>query len=181
MKTHRSKKKKNRKTRGACKVCSQFHSLPSHCISFILLCCFKYFHGLNCVPPSKRYIIALTPGVSECDLIWKQGCCWCTQFRWGHYGVVVQSLSRVRFFLTPWTAARQASLSVTISWSWLKFMSIELMMPSNHLILCYPLLFLPSIFPGLFQWISSLQQVAKVLELKLQHQSFQWILRGLET
>ena len=59
----------------------------------------------------------------------------------------VQSLSRVRLFATPWTAARQASLSVTNSWSLLKLMFIELVMPSNHLILCHPLLLLPSIFP----------------------------------
>ena len=63
--------------------------------------------------------------------------------------VVVQSLSRVQLFVTPWTAARQASLSFTISWSLLKLMSIESMMPSNHLILCHPLLLLPSIFPSI--------------------------------
>ena len=60
---------------------------------------------------------------------------------------VVQLLSRVGLFPTPWTAARQASLSITNSWSLLKLMSIELVMPSNHLILCRPLLLLPSIFP----------------------------------
>ena len=59
--------------------------------------------------------------------------------------VVVQSLSRVWVFVTPQTAACQASLSVTISQSLLKFMSIESVMPSNHLILCHPLLLLPSI------------------------------------
>ena len=59
----------------------------------------------------------------------------------------VQLLSRVRFFITPWTAAHQASLSITNSQSLLKLMSIELVMPSNHLILCHPLLLLPSIFP----------------------------------
>ena len=57
----------------------------------------------------------------------------------------VQSLSCVRLFVTPWTAACQASLSITNSWSLLKLMSIESVMPSNHLILCHPLL-LPSIF-----------------------------------
>ena len=57
------------------------------------------------------------------------------------------SLSRVWLFMTPWTAARQASLSFTISWSLLKLMSIESVMPSNHLVLCHPLLLLPSIFP----------------------------------
>ena len=51
--------------------------------------------------------------------------------------------------MTPWTAAHQDSLSITNSWSLLKFMSIELVMPSNHLILCHPLLFLPSIFPSI--------------------------------
>ena len=59
----------------------------------------------------------------------------------------VHSLSRVRLFVTPWTAARQASLSITNSWSLLKLMSIESVMPSNHLILYRPLLLLPSIFP----------------------------------
>ena len=61
----------------------------------------------------------------------------------------VQSLSRVRLFVTPWTAACQASLSITNSRSLLKLMSIELVMPSNHLILCHPLLLLPSIFPSI--------------------------------
>ena len=61
----------------------------------------------------------------------------------------VQSLSCVRLFVTPWTAACQASLSITNSLSFLKFMSIESMMPSNHLILCHPLLLLPSIFPSI--------------------------------
>ena len=59
----------------------------------------------------------------------------------------VQSLSHIRFFATPWTTALQASLSITNSQSLPKFMSIESVMPSNHLILCHPLLFLPSIFP----------------------------------
>ena len=61
----------------------------------------------------------------------------------------VQSLSRVGLFMTPWTAARQASLPITNSLSLCKFMSIELVMPSNHLILCRPLLLLPSIFPSI--------------------------------
>ena len=63
--------------------------------------------------------------------------------------VAVQLLSRVRPCVTPWTAARQASLSFTISRSLLKLMSIELVMPSNHLILCHPILLPPSIFPSL--------------------------------
>ena len=72
----------------------------------------------------------------------------CCHHHQGHRGLFssVQSLSHVRLFATPWIAACQASLSITNSPSLLKLMSIESMMPSNHLILCLPLLFLPSIF-----------------------------------
>ena len=62
---------------------------------------------------------------------------------------MVKSLSGVRLLTTPWTAAHQASLSFTISQSLFKLMSIESVMPSNHLILCHPILLLPSIFPTL--------------------------------
>ena len=90
--------------------------------------------------------------------------------------VVVQSLSQVWLFVTLWTAARQASLSFTISRSSLKLMSIESVMPSNHLILSSP--FLPTFnltqHQGLFKWVSTSHQVAKVLAFQLQHQSFQW-------
>ena len=65
-----------------------------------------------------------------------------------HFVVVVQLLSHVQLLATPWTAARQASLSITISQSLLKLVSIALVMPSNHLILC-PLLLLPSIFSSI--------------------------------
>ena len=69
---------------------------------------------------------------------------------WKSYAVaVVQSLCRVWLFATPWTATYQASLSFIISQSLLKLISIELMMPSNHLILCHPLLLLLSIFPNI--------------------------------
>ena len=61
----------------------------------------------------------------------------------------VQSVSHVQLFATPWTVARQASLSITNSRSLLRLMSIESVMPSNHLILCRPLLLLPSIFPSI--------------------------------
>ena len=143
--------------------------------------------------------------------------------------VAVQSLSRVRLFETTWTAACQTSRTITNSQNWLRLMPTESVMPSNHLILCCPLLLLPSIFPsirifsnesvlhirwakywsfsfsicpsneysglisfrmdwldllpvqetlkGLLKWVSSLPQVAKVLEFQLQHQSFQWTLR----
>ena len=76
---------------------------------------------------------------------------WCghRQPTWERFRVmIVQSLSHVRLFATSWTAARQASLSITISQSLLKLMSIKLVMPSNHLILCHPLL-LTSIFPSI--------------------------------
>ena len=86
----------------------------------------------------------------------------------------VQSLSLVWLFVTPWTAACQASLSITNSQSLLKLMSIESVMSSNHFIFSHPLLLLPLIFPSirLFKWVSCSHQVAKVLEFQLQHQSF---------
>ena len=90
----------------------------------------------------------------------------------------VQSLNRVWLLVTPWIVARQAPLSSIISQNLLKFMSIELVMLSNHLILCYPLLFLQSFPSSGLQGISSSHQVAKVLELQLQHQSFQWIFKS---
>ena len=66
-----------------------------------------------------------------------------------HLLVVVKSLSNVRLFATPWTVAHQAPLSFTISQRLLRFMSTKSVMPSNHLILCHPLLLLPSIFPSI--------------------------------
>ena len=82
----------------------------------------------------------------------------------------VQSLSRVWLFETPRTAASQASLSITNSRSLLRLMSIESVMPPNHLILCLSLLLPPSKDQarGLFKWVSSTHQVAKVLELQRQ-------------
>ena len=101
---------------------------------------------------------------------------------------VVQLLSCVRLFETPWSAACQASLSFTISWSLLKLTSVESMTPSNHLLdfVTSHLLWLwqppfashLSQYQGLFQWVSSLHQVAKGLEL--QHQSFQWIFEAIK-
>ena len=90
----------------------------------------------------------------------------------------VQSLSHVWLFVAPWTIAHQASLSMTNSQSLLKLVSIESVMSSNHHILCFPLLLLPSIFPSIRVFSNeSVLQVAKLLELQLQHQSFQWIFR----
>ena len=97
---------------------------------------------------------------------WLSPICLCIQF----------TVSCVWLFATSWTEACQSSLSITNSWSLLKLMSIKLVMPSNHLILCCPFLLLPPIFPSImvfFQGVSSSHQVAKVLEFQLQHQSFQ--------
>ena len=83
----------------------------------------------------------LEPPFDFCLCGFDYSCCFILFF------VVVQLLSRVRLFVTPWTAARQASLSITNSRSLLKLMSIESVMPPNHLILCCLLLLLPSVFP----------------------------------
>ena len=119
-----------------------------------------------------------------------------------------------KFFLCMWRCKNQGSLNSFLSYCFclslphslqphgcsmpgfpflhyllnlFKLMSIELMIPSNHHILCQPLLLLPSVFPSirvfsnelesLFQWVSSFQQVVRILELQLQHHSFQWIFR----
>ena len=99
-----------------------------------------------------------------------------------YFVVVVQLLSHVWLFETPWTAARWASLFFTISWSLLKLMSIEWVMPSNHLILCCPLLLLPSIFSSIrvFSNESSWPKIrtlasASVLPMNIQG----WFLLGL--
>ena len=84
--------------------------------------------------------------------------------------VIVHSLSSVWLFATPWTAARQASLPITSSQSLLKLMSIELVMPSNHLILCHPLLLLPSIFPSIR--VFSKESVLHIRWPKYRHFSF---------
>ena len=92
----------------------------------------------------------------------------------------VQLLSCVWLFVASWDAAHQASLSITISQSLFRFMCIESVMLSNHLIrLPSPSSFalILSQHQGLFQWVGSSHQVAKVLELQLQNQSFQWIFR----
>ena len=93
--------------------------------------------------------------------------------------VVVQLLSCVQLFVTPWTAARQASLSFTISWSPPKLVHRvgDAIQPSHPLSSPSPHTFNLSQHQGLFQWVGSLHQVAKILEIQLQHQSFQWMFR----
>ena len=93
--------------------------------------------------------------------------------------VVVQSLSCIQLFATPWTVACQASLSLTISQSLPRFMSFESVMLSNHFILCYSLLS-PSIFPSIrICFNESVLPIRwpKYQKLQLQHQSFQWVFR----
>ena len=99
---------------------------------------------------------------------------------WFNYWMFVQLLNRARLL---WTAVLQVPLSSTVSGSLLRFTSFESVMLSNHLIPCCSLFLLPSILPyqGFFfffsQWVSSSHQVAKVLVLQHQRQSFQWIFR----
>ena len=93
---------------------------------------------------------------------------------------VVQLLSHLQFFVTPWTAACQASLSITNSQSLLKLMHVhctsDAIQPSHPLSFHSPPSLNLSHHQGLFKWVSSLHQVAKVLEFQLQNQSFQWII-----
>ena len=92
-----------------------------------------------------------------------------------------QLLSSVWFFATPLTAACQASLSITNSWSLLKLMSKESVMPCNQIILCRPLFLLPSIFLSIRVFSNELAlriRWPKYWEFQLQHQSFQWIFRA---
>ena len=104
-------------------------------------------------------------GASLRDTVWFRYCCSATQ--------------SCQTLWDPMDCSTPGFLSFTISWSLLKLRSIQLVMPSNRLILWCPLLLLPSILPatGSFQVSGSLHQVAKVLEPQLQHQSFQWIFR----
>ena len=100
---------------------------------------------------------------------------WTTREALVLYFSPVQSLICVQLFATPWTRVCQASLSITNSHSLLTLMPIKLVMPANHLILCWPFSCKLSQHQGLFQWVSSSYQLAKMLEL--QHLSFQWIFK----
>ena len=132
----------------------------------------KQEHGLKSIDQAKAWLV-------KCMALWLL--LPTSSLRKDWVFVVVQSLSRVWLFVTPWTAARQASLSFNISRSLLKLVSILLVMPSNHLVLCHSLLLLPSIFPSIRVFSNAsvvlYYQVAKVLEFQLQHQSFQWTFR----
>ena len=98
--------------------------------------------GDGLISPSSRILPC------PCKMQWKRTCCWnrtSALFEWSH----LLLSSRVRLPAPPWAAARHTSLSFTISWGLLKPMSIEPVMPSNHLILDHPLLLLPSVFPSI--------------------------------
>ena len=137
----------------------------------LLLCCAEVFN---------KYLFKEQTSMTPASVWWPM-----LEFQWElfivqrteHFisYVVVQSLSHVWLFATPWTAAHQASLSLTISQRLPKFMSTELVMLSSHLILCYPLSLLLSIFPSISVFFSALvvHIKCKVLELQLEHQSFQ--------
>ena len=111
----------------------------------------EYWSGLpfptpgDLANPGIELVFLLSPALS--DRFFTTSATWEAQREYQFSSV--QSLSRVQLFATPWTAAHQASLCITNSWSLLKLMSIESVMPSNHLILRQPLLLLPSMFPSI--------------------------------
>ena len=105
------------------------------------------FRKMHLSGPKQKYWVLLALGWEGCMGLTPVG-----EQGWLPHSLLlssVQSLSRVRLFATPWAAAHQASLSITNYWSLLKLTSIVSVMPSNHLILCRPLLLLPSIFPSI--------------------------------
>ena len=111
--------------------------------SFILSS-FKLFQGISLVQLLSHVRLFVTPWTAACQVSLSF-----TISQSLHEFSSVQLLSRVRLFATPWTAASQDSLSITNSWSSPKLISIESVMPFNHLILCHPLVLLLSIFPSI--------------------------------
>ena len=161
----------------------------------------KYWRFSFSISPSSEYSQFISFRIDWLDLLAVQGTLkslhqhhsskasvlWCSAFfmvqlshPYMNTGKSVQSFSRVWLYATLQTAASQASLSIANSSSLLKLLSIESVISSNHLILKSPspLAFSLSQHHGLFQGVNSSHQVSKVLELQLQHQSFQWILRS---
>ena len=107
-----------------------------------------------CLSSRFMWIVLWPERTHFMPVLFQNACCgwgtWCNSLFWGISFLLfssVQSLSRVQLFVTPWIAARQAPLSITNSQSSLKLTSIELVIPSSHLILCHPLLLLPPISP----------------------------------
>ena len=122
-------KKRNKKLNQILSVSLASVSKQSSNLRGHIIHCFSYSHDMSAIG-----WLWLPPGCSFCSMS-------------SHTSV--QLLSHVWLFATPWTEAFQASLSITNSWSLLKLTSTESVMPSNHLILCHPLLLLPSIFPSI--------------------------------
>ena len=121
----------------------------------------KYWRFSFSISPSNEHPGLISFRMDWLDLLAVQGTHW----------------SRVQLFVTPWITELQASLSITNSWSLLKLISIESVMPSSHLILCHPLLLLPPIPPRIRVFSNEstlLHEVAKVLEFQLQYHPFQW-------
>ena len=116
-------------------MCKHYHKLASVYSSRSL---YVVPHGILFI----SYIFFYIKCISLCLSLFKESLLLCT------FHTVVHSLSRVRLFVTPWAAARQASLSFTVSLNLLRLMSIESVMPSNRFILCHLLLF-PSVFPSI--------------------------------
>ena len=127
------------------------------------------------VPRAKLQACAATPSGGSFSALLQRYCAEGLLF----LPVVVQRLSPIRLFVTLWTAAHQTSLSFTISWILLKIMSIEAVMSSIRPMLISLFSSCPQSFPvsGTFQWLNTSDQVAKVLQLQFQHQSFQSIFR----
>ena len=122
--------------------------------------------------PGRRFLLIQVANDGDFDQDSGSGdIMWCLDLKYSLKFSSVQLLSHVQLFATPWTATCQASLSFTVSWSLLKLMSIELVMPSNHFVLCRPLLLLPSIFPSNFFKIES-QNHVKGNELLKTHHSY---------
>ena len=117
-----------------------------------------------------HFLLPVSPLVSNrsCQLV-NVSCC--TVLLYFSKSCFVQLLSHVQLLVTPWIEVCQAPLSSTVSWSLFKFMSIESLMPCNHLIICHSLLLLPSVFPSIkvfYNEVSSSHKGAKVLELNQQ-------------
>ena len=124
-------------------------------ISFYFFICMTVNHSKS----SRNYVLEFLESLNKFV-------CVCRISSLAYPSVQFSSVTQSWLFATPRIATHQASLSITNSWSLLKLMSIELVMPSSHLIFCRPLLLLtpnPSQHQGLFQWVKSLHEVAKVL------------------
>ena len=153
-------------------------SFPGLCYYFLSFLCVGFFFVFNIwkihieIRKETKALLSLCVCVCVCVCV----CMLVASVQFSS----VQLLSHVRLFATPWIAACQVPLSITNSRSSPKLLSIESVMPSSHLILCRPLLLLPPIPPSisLFQWVNSSHEVAKVLELQLQHHSLQRNLRA---